>query len=87
MYGLVDIDFTDFFTINSNNTRGHNFKINIQISRINYRKYFFINRIVNICNSFPANLVEISSINVFKHQLKMYDLRLKVYCRESALMT
>ena len=85
MYGLIDIDFTDFFTINSNNTRGHNLKINVQFSRINYRKYFFINRIVNIWNSLPANLVEISSINVFKQQLKMYDL--KVYCRGRALMT
>ena len=85
MYGLIDIDFTDFFTINSNNTRGNNLKINVHFSRINCRKYFFINRIVNIWNSLPANLVEISSINVFKQQLKMYDL--KVYCRGRALMT
>ena len=62
VYGLIAVDSTEFFTINSYKTIVHNLKINVKFSRINY-SYKFL-----------ANLVESSSINVFIHHLQIYDL-------------
>ena len=38
---LVDFIYIDFFSFNTRVTRGRNYKINIQYSRVNTRKYFF----------------------------------------------
>ena len=39
--GLVNSNHEDYFTFNEKSTRGHNFKTNVQCSRVNCRKYFF----------------------------------------------
>ena len=83
--GLIEVDTSDFFTMNTNATRGHAYKINIQYSRINYRKFFFVNRTANIWNYLPEEIVESSSVLTFKQNLKSYDLRR--YCRGRALLT
>ena len=80
--GLVDMDSDGFFTYNQNNTRGHNSRINIQSSRLNCRKYFFIDRTVPIWNALPPRLIENSCIGKFKSDLKVLDL--SMYCRGRA---
>ena len=82
---LVEIERESFFTMNSGNTRGHKFKINVQYARTNYRKYFFVNRTVRIWNLLPANIVDCNSVASFKLKLKSYDLNR--FCRGRALMT
>ena len=44
--GLIDVDFRNFFTVNTNITRGHCCKLNVNYSRIDIRKNFFTNRII-----------------------------------------
>ena len=79
---FVDMDFNRFFTLNRRNTRGHRMKITVNYSRVNNRKYFFVNRIISIWNNLPANVVESSSISTFKSRLK--EVELECYCRGRA---
>ena len=62
---LVDIPFSELFTFNNRQTRGHNKKINCQFSRKNCCKYFFPNIVVNIWNSLPENVVNKDTLESF----------------------
>ena len=79
---LVEIQQNDYFTFNTMQTRGHNFKINVEYSRVNCRKYFFINRVVPIWNALHVNIVNSESLNIFKNALNECDL--DRYCRGRA---
>jgi len=50
-------------------TRGNSFKIITRRCRYDLRKYSFCNRITNIWNSLPNDVVNASSLNVFKNRL------------------
>ena len=55
IFHLVDLDSCKFFLINpSRATRGHAYKLFVQQSRVDVRKYFFCNRVIKIWNSLPA---------------------------------
>ena len=75
---------TDLFTFANNNLRGHSLKLRVTHSNLNCRKYFFVNRTIQIWNKLDANVVEAESINVFKNRLSSVNLR--VYCRGRTLM-
>ena len=63
----------DYFTIDrSSITRNNGFKI-IGTCYINNKgKYFFFNRVVNIWNELPSNIVNSSTIETFKNRLDKY---------------
>ena len=82
VYGLVDLEPSDFFSFNMNPTRGHSLKVNFPYARINVRKYFFINRSIPVWNALPSDVVESSSLSVFKKRLKTVDL--SMFCRGRA---
>ena len=84
-HGLIDLKIEDFFTLNQNSTRGHNFKLNVCYSRVNYRKYFFSNRIVPIWNNLPSDSVNSQSLYAFKKSVNRYSLI--SYCRGHAITT
>ena len=50
-------------------TRGHPFKLKKQHSRLNVRKNFFTNRVVDQWNSLPTETVISPSLNAFKNNL------------------
>ena len=50
-------------------TRGNNFKLFQSSVNTNLRKYFFTNRIVNVWNSLPNNVVTAKNTNTFKNLL------------------
>ena len=54
------------------NTRSHNFKLSKP--RVNTNKFlnFFTNRIINVWNNLPGNIVEASSLNCFKNKTDKY---------------
>ena len=62
-----------FFTFNVQaRTRGHNFKIYPNFSHLNVRKYFFTNRVVEMWNRLPINIVNASNVFNFKKMLSDY---------------
>ena len=78
--GFDRIPADKIFKFSSSVTRGHNFKLQKQSCRLDVRKYFFANRVVNDWNSLPPNVVNAETINQFKDRLdshwrhRMYDL-------------
>ena len=80
--GLVDVDISNFFAFNNNNTKGHRFKLSVQFSRLDCRKYSFANRTIPIWNNLPPNVVESLNVKLFKTRLS--EVNLTVYCRGSA---
>ena len=71
--GLNKTDYKKFFTIEHNSrTRGHRFKIIKNRSRLDIRKYFFSQRIVNEWNDLPEVVIESESVNSFKNSYDKY---------------
>ena len=66
----------EFFTLLDipYNTRGHDFKLSVPVSRIDCRLNFFGVRIIKAWNSLPNELVNSKSVNLFTNNLKRVDL-------------
>ena len=58
-------------------TRGHEFKL--QKTNVNYKKFgnFFTNRIINIWNNLPNDIIKSSSVNSFKNNIDKKFINLK----------
>ena len=77
--GLNKADYTRFFTLEANNrTRGHRFKIVKNRTRLEIRKNFFSQRIVNEWNALPALVVEAESVNIFKNRYDRHKSNLRM---------
>ena len=73
--GFENLDYRTFFNLNnSNRTRGHRYKLVKNRSRLDIRKYFFSQRIVDLWNKLPQGVVEATSVNQFKNKLDLYNL-------------
>ena len=70
MTGKERIEKEQFFHLadNSHGLREHNLKIRKERARLDIRKYFFSQRIVNVWNSLPQQ-VDATSVNGFKNSL------------------
>ena len=83
LFGMIETDVSALFVVNNADTvtRGHNFKLFVQQSRIDVRKYFFSNRVVQCWNSLPATPNDFSSLGCFRRMLQRADLnKFKVSC-------
>ena len=68
--GLDSSNFSDFFELaQDSRCRGHNRKIIKKFCRVDARKYFFSQRVVGMWNGLPQEVVESSSLNMFKGSL------------------
>ena len=73
LYKMYDpITTNSLLTIDTNTTRGHNLKLKKVSFRTEKYKHFFTNRVVNLWNSLPEEVVYASSLNVFKNKLDSY---------------
>lgn len=71
--GLNKTDYRNFFTIIQNSkTRGHRFKLQKNRSRLDIRKYFFSQRVVNVWNALPEIVLESETVNSFKNKYDKY---------------
>ena len=68
--GLVKVDSRTFFNMSSRQSRGHRYKLEKPRVRLDMRKHFFANRVIDAWNSLPAHAVESESINQFKAALQ-----------------
>ena len=72
IFGLVDIDVNQFFTLSSvPQTRGHRYKV-FKPHSTGIRCTFFCERVVNVWNNLPMD-VNFSSINTFKRSINSVD--------------
>ena len=68
--GFDKIDYRQFFELAGNfRTRGHRFRIVKVRSRLDIRSKFFSQRVVNVWNEPPVNVVEAETVNSFKNRL------------------
>ena len=72
---LSDSSLT-FPVLSGARTRGHTKRIFVNYSRLNLRKYFFMNRVVQMWNKLPDDVVQASTISVFKVRLDSYWLEI-----------
>src|ERR1043165_3770811 len=71
--GLNKAEYKCFFTISQNSrTRGHRFKFVKNRSRLDIRKHFFSQRVVNEWNALPEIVIESESVNSFKNNYDKY---------------
>ncbi len=52
--------------------RGHSYKLVKHRARLDLRKFYFSNRVVNTWNSLPESVVEAGTVNSFKARLDVY---------------
>jgi hypothetical protein len=73
--GIENVDYHQFFRLADNSgTRGHKYKIIKDRSRLEIRRNFFSQRIVNVWNSLPSYIiVEADSVNSFKNKFDKYS--------------
>ena len=68
--GYYHLDPSTFFTLsNSTSTRGHQFKLFKERSRLLVRQHFFSYRVINQWNSLPSTVVNAPNVAVFKQKL------------------
>ena len=66
MKGIYKVDKEKLFELNTNQTRGHELKVKKNYSRLNIRKHFFTNRVVDDWNHLPAPAIEAETVLNFK---------------------
>jgi len=71
--GISKVDYRNFFQLDGNTrTRGHKYKLAKYRSRLDTRKNYFSQRVVNEWNQLPAVVVEAESVNSFKNRYDRY---------------
>ena len=81
VFSLVDVKFDDFFHLSTvATTQGHPFKLFKEHSSVNARKSFFSQRIINVWNNLPSDIVDFSTLCSFKRTVKVVDLSPYLKC-------
>ena len=71
LHGKNRVDYSNFVKLSKNiRTRGHSLKLEKSRSRLNIRKNFFSQRVINKWNELPEVIINASSVNNFKN---LYD--------------
>ena len=71
--GFMNMNPDNFITLDrSNFTRNNGFKIIGKRFKTNEAKHFFFNRVINIWNGLPSNVVDSGTIEIFKNRLDKY---------------
>jgi hypothetical protein len=74
MNGFDKVNYNRFFSLNTDNrTRGHSLKLGKSRSRLDVRKNFFSQRVVNKWNKLPQSAVDAETVNNFKNRLDKLD--------------
>ncbi|KAK3090279.1 hypothetical protein FSP39_010600 [Pinctada imbricata] len=63
---------SDLFELNLSSTRGHPFKLKKKRSRLDVRKHFFTNRVIDIWNSLPESVVLAKTLYSFENRLDKF---------------
>jgi len=75
--GFSRVDSNYFLNFcNIRRIRGHSYEMNKDRSRLDIRKFFFSQRVVNKWNSLPVDVVEAVSVNSFKNRYDKFLLQM-----------
>ena len=69
---VVDVDFNTFFKISSTNLRCHSLKLYKQNFRLDTRKYFFSQRVIDLSNRLDIELIACRIVSAFKKHFDNY---------------
>ena len=75
LQGIYDNKVSSLFTRHETartQTRGHSKKLFKSHSKLNLRKHFFTNRVINLWNNLPEKVVSAPSLNSFKNRLDSF---------------
>jgi ribonuclease P/MRP protein subunit RPP40 len=67
--GFDQVDSRRFFEVVESHTRGHSMKMFKKGCHLDYRKYFFSNRVINLWSKLPSDILACDSIGKFKARL------------------
>ena len=71
--GIAKLDYSLFFKLSGDSTvRGHTYKIIKNSFRLDVRKNFFSNRVVDAWNELPQYVVDAETVNSFKTRLDKF---------------
>ena len=71
--GIENMDMKKYFTIGTSNiTRNNGYKIVGKRFQTNEAKHFFFNRVVNIWNGLPSNVIDCFTTEILKKRLDVY---------------
>ena len=68
--GFVKVDPATHFSMSDRRSRGHTLKLEKPRARLELRRHFFSNRVIDAWNSLPGYMVEATSTNMFKAALQ-----------------
>ena len=68
--GFVKVDPATHFSMRDRRSRGHTLKLEKPRARLELRKHFFSNRVIDAWNALPGHTVEATSVNLFKAALQ-----------------
>lgn len=74
LFGYVDMRADEFFECRLSNTRGHDYKLYKKRNNNNVRANFFAERIVNVWNRLPGEIVNFDTLSSFNRTVKLVDL-------------
>ena len=74
LHGYVDLQFTDFLTINNNRTTRKNLFALTSSWKTNFESNLFSNRAINVWNSLSNDIVLSQSVNQLKCQIRSVSL-------------
>ena len=73
MKGFEEVYSNTFFKIaSSTNLRGHSLKLYKHNIRLDTRKYFFSQRVIDMSNKLDADLIACRTVSTFKKHLNNY---------------
>jgi len=69
-FGLIDVDFSDFYIkLSNNNTRGHPYRLFTPQSHNDTRRGFFSVRVLNAWNGLPESTTDFSTLSRFRRSI------------------
>ena len=75
VFGYVNVHCDDYFEFHCQSaTRGHSFKLRKRHCSVNSRSNFFTERIVNLWNALPPDIVNFDSLSSFKRSIELIFL-------------
>jgi hypothetical protein len=81
IFGLIDLKFDEFFELsNSIHTRGHRYKLFKKHNICSARAAFFSNRVINVWNYLPVNVIDFSSLSSFDRTINLIDFSQFLRC-------